>query len=108
NRLEIAVEEGARYAAIVPYDSTSTTPSSAYLSAVRNVVVYGSPTGGTAAIVGGLTASNVNLTVTFGNGVPATVEVGISGYTVSTPFGNHALSGKPKVTYPYQGIWSPV
>src|SRR5207245_9985969 len=41
NTLVIAVREGARYASIKPYDSTTTTPTSAFQNAVRNMVVYG-------------------------------------------------------------------
>ena len=51
NRLETAVEEGARYGSLVPYDSATQTPSASYLSAVRNMVLYGSPTGGTTVTV---------------------------------------------------------
>src|SRR5690349_6943876 len=41
NSLVNAVREGARYASIKPYDSTTTTPSSAFQTAVQNMVVYG-------------------------------------------------------------------
>ncbi|PWU11751.1 MAG: hypothetical protein C5B51_02020 [Terriglobia bacterium] len=83
NRLQTAVAQGARYAALIPYDSATTAPSSTFLSAVQNVVLYGSPTGGTSPAIGGLTAANVNLTVTFANGVPSYMTVSITGYTVN-------------------------
>src|SRR5712692_4299628 len=36
NKLEMAVAQAARYASIVPYDSATTTPAAAFLSAVQN------------------------------------------------------------------------
>jgi Flp pilus assembly protein TadG len=108
NRLTNAVIQGARYASIVPYDSATSTPSAAFLSSVRNMVLYASPDGGTSTVVPGLTASNVNLTVTFANGVPSTMTVAISGYTIDSVFSSDTLTNKPKFTYPYLGIWSPI
>jgi Flp pilus assembly protein TadG len=108
NRLTNAVIQGARYASIVPYDSANSTPSSAFLSSVRNMVLYGNPGGGTSTVIPGLTASNVNLTVTFANGVPSAMTVSISGYTIDSVFGSDTLTNKPKFTYPYLGIWSPI
>ncbi|MCU1236897.1 MAG: TadE family protein, partial [Candidatus Solibacter sp.] len=108
NKLLTAAAHGARYAAIVPYDSATASPSAAYLSAVRNMVLYGDPVAGATAVVGGLTSANVLVAVTFANGVPGSVSVSITGYTVNALFRTHALSGKPKVTFPYQGVWAPV
>lgn len=107
NRLETAVAQGARYASLAPYDSATANPSSAFVLAVRNMVLYGNPAGGTAPVLGGLTPSNVELRVTFANGVPASVQVSITGYNIYALFGNHALNGKPEVTYAYQGLWAP-
>lgn len=108
NRLETAVAQGARYASMVPYDSPTTTPPAALVTAVQNMVLYGSPAAGSSPAVSGLTASNVTLSVTFANGIPSTVTVSITGYTINALFGVSTLSGKPKVTYPFQGIWAPV
>jgi Flp pilus assembly protein TadG len=108
NKLELAVSQGARYASIISYDSATTTPSTGFLTAVRNMVLYGSPTTGTAPVLSGLTASNVSVTVTFSNGVPSSMEVSITGYTINALFGTYLLSGKPQVTFPYQGVWAPV
>ena len=108
NRLEIAVAQGARYASIVPYDSATTTPSAAFSSAVQNMVLYGSPAAGRAPVVSGLKTGNVKLVVTFANGVPSSMQVSIEGYAIYALFGTRTLSGKPKVTYPYQGVWAPV
>src|SRR5690242_12881656 len=69
--LATAVSNGARYAALRPYDSSTTTPSSAFKTAVQNMVVYGDPSGtSTAPVTPGLTTSNVKLTVAFSSSTP--------------------------------------
>ncbi len=108
NNLENAVARGARYASLVPYDSATTTPSAAFQTAVQNMVLYGAPTTNLSPVLPGLTAANVNLTVTFTNGVPSAMTVSIGGYTINSVFATTTLTRKPQVTYPYQGIWSPV
>ncbi|HEY2013968.1 MAG TPA: TadE family protein [Bryobacteraceae bacterium] len=108
NRLETAVAQGARYASLVPYDSATTTPSSNFRTAVQNMVLYGSPAAGTHPVLSDLTASNVSLTVTFTNNTPSAMTVALTGYTINGLFGTSILAGKPKVTYPYQGIWAPI
>lgn len=108
NNLENAVARGARYASLIPYDSATTSPASDFQTAVQNVVLYGNPNGGMTAVLPGLTASNVNLTVTFTNGVPSAMTVSITGYTINSIFAATTLSLKPRVTYAYQGVWSPV
>ena len=70
--------------------------------------IDGSPAAGNTPAVGGLATANVNLTVTFTNGVPTAMTVFISGYTIDSLFGTSALTNKPKVTFPYEGVWSPV
>ncbi len=108
NKLATAVNDGARYAALRPYDATTGTPSAGFQAAVENMVVYGDPTGGTAPIVPGLKTSNVTVTATFVHSVPSTVTVFVSGYTIdSIGFGQNTLTNKPQVTYPYMGIYSP-
>ena len=108
NSLENAIARGARYASLVPYDSTTTTPTAAFSSAVKNMVLYGSPTAGSSPVMPGLTATNVNLTVTFTNGVPGAMTVSISGYTINAVVATYTLTNKPRITYVYQGIWEPV
>ncbi len=108
NNLENAVARGARYASLIPYDSATTSPSQAFQSAVQNVVLYGSPTAGTSPVLPGLQASNVQVTVTFTNGVPSAMTVAITGYTINAIFAATTLSLKPSVTFAYQGVWSPV
>jgi len=108
NRLETAVAQGARYASVIPYDSPNASPSSAFLTAVKNMVLYGSPTQGASPVVSGLVPGNVDLNVTFVKGVPGTMTVSITGYKVDALFGSSALTGKPIATYPYQGVWAPL
>jgi len=108
NNLENAVARGARYASLVPYDSANTTPSTAFKTAVQNMVLYGTPTAGATPVLPGLTTSNVNLTVTFTNGIPTLMTVSISGYTIDSIFAKSALTTKPQVAYAYQGVWSPI
>lgn len=108
NNLQNAVARGARYASLVPYDSATSAPSSAFQTAVQNMVLFGSPTAGTSPVLPGLTTANANLTVTFTDGVPSAMTVSISGYTINSVFATTTVTNKPQVTYAYQGIWSPV
>jgi Flp pilus assembly protein TadG len=113
NALVAAVREGARYASLKPYDSTTTTPTNAFLSGVKNMVVFGdsSPAEGAAPAVPGLQASNVVLTVTGGGTgtltAPSQMTVTISGFTVNAVFGTWNITGKPTCTFPYTGILTP-
>ena len=114
NTLVTAVREGARYASIKPYDSTTTTPSNKFLAAVQNMVVYrdADPANGTATVVAGLQPSNVALTVTGGPtggtlNAPTQMTVSITGFTVDAVFGTWNLTGKPNCTFPYTGILTP-
>jgi Flp pilus assembly protein TadG len=108
NNLQNAVARGARYASLVPYDSPNATPSAAFKTAVQNMVLYGTPTAGATPVLPGLGTGNVNLTVTFTNGIPALMTVSISGYTIDSIFAKSALTNKPQVMFAYQGIWSPI
>jgi len=107
NNLVTAVTAGARYASLYPYDSTTTTPTTTFSTAVKNMVVYGNPSGGTTPVMTGLGTSNVVLTVAFTNGVPSKMYVNIDGYTIDSIFATLTCSGKPIVSFPYQGIYSP-
>ncbi len=113
NTLVAAVREGARYASIKPYDSTTTTPSAAFLSAVQNMVVYAndSPPNGAVPAVSGLQTNNVALIVTGGGTgtltVPTQMTISITGFSVNAVFGTWKLNGKPNCTFPYTGILTP-
>jgi Flp pilus assembly protein TadG len=108
NNLENAVARGARHASLAPYDSPSTTPSAAFETAVKNMVLYGSPTAGETPVLPRLTPENIHLTVTFKDGVPSAMAVSVTGYTVDAVFTVTTFTMKPQVTYAYQGIWTPI
>lgn len=107
NALANAVNTGAQFAAMRKYDSASSTPTSAFSTAVKNVVVYGNPAGTGTPIVPGLTPSHVNLTVTFVNNVPSRMRVAINGYTINSVFTTTNCTNKPSFSYPYYGIYQP-
>jgi Flp pilus assembly protein TadG len=107
NELEQAVRAGARYASLRTYASATSTPDSAYLTAVRNVVVYASPAGGTQAIVPGLATSQVSVNVTFHNQVPVSVGVAITNYPLSGIIRSITLTNKPATEFPYLGVFAP-
>jgi len=109
-QLKNAVRAGARYASEQTYDSASTTPSSAFLTAVQKMTVYGDPAADTEAatpIVAGLTTSNVKLTVQFTSGAPSSTTVSITNFDVVSFIGKVTLNGKPYVWFPYLGTWGP-
>jgi Flp pilus assembly protein TadG len=107
NALEGAVRGGARYASVRVYDSATATPSSAYLTAVKNMVVYGSPSGGDRAVAPGLTPEKVNISVTMDRNVPARITVRISNYTINSVIHSFVLADKPRVTFPFMGRFAP-
>jgi Flp pilus assembly protein TadG len=108
NNLENAVNRAAHYAALIPYDSPNSTPSTAFKTAVQNMVLYGQPTAGTSPVLPGLTTANVNFTVTFANNIPSKMTVSITGYSISSLFATTTLTNKPQVTFTYQGVWEPI
>jgi Flp pilus assembly protein TadG len=106
NELQNAVRQGARYAAFKTYDSSSSTPSTAFANSVKNVVVYGNPTGGTTPIVPSLTTDNVNLQVTYTAGVPAMMTVSIQNYTLDAFLRTFSIN-KPAASFSYVGVYAP-
>ena len=107
NSLESAVRSGVRYASLRTYDSATATPSAAYLTAVRNMVVYADPAGVGQSVARGLTPANVTLSVTMDHGVPALVAVGITNYTISAVVRSFTLTNKPNAAFPYMGRFAP-
>ena len=107
--LEQAVRNGARYAAGLTYNSANSTPTDPFLTAVKNVVVYGTPApaAGAAAAAPGLTTAHVAVTATFTSGVPTSMTVAITGYQLPTYYGNMTLSNKPTTSFPFIGIFGP-
>ena len=112
NALFNAVNNGAHFGALQIYDTNTSSPSSAYSTAVKNMVVYGDPTGtNTTPVVKGLTTGNVTITIgNVGSGstfTPTMVTVAINNYTINGVTGTYTLTGKPAVTYPFQGMYCP-
>jgi len=109
NTLVNAVREGARYASLKPYDSASSTPSTAFNTAVQNMVVYANPSPSNSAtpILHGLSTSNVNLTVLTSGSAPMQMTVSISNFSLDAVFGTVTLNGNPSVSFPYLGIPTP-
>ena len=107
NTLVNAVREGSRYASLRPYDSATATPSTAFRTAIQNMVVYGDPAGGTTPIVRGLAPSNVQLTVLTSGSAPLQVTVSIDGFSIDAVFGTFILNNKPACSFPYLGIPTP-
>src|SRR5215212_7214133 len=87
NRLQSAVDGGGRYAALRTYRALAgATDTDKVKLAIKNVVVYGtpSPTDSATPMVSGLGTGNVD--VTYDAAVPSTVKVSISSFTVNTIF----------------------
>ena len=110
NRLQSATGDGGRYAALRTYRCKSgATDLTKVQLAVQNMVVYGTPapTGDSVPVVNGLTTGNVNVQFNLTSGVPTSVTVNISSFTIDTVFTSYTLTGKPVVTFPYIGRYAP-
>jgi hypothetical protein len=112
NALFNNIRSGARYLAQQSYvPAQSGQPASCLVTEVQNMVVYGkrTPADGDQPVLPGLRASSVAVSATLDAGlVPQTVSVGISTsqpYTLPLSWIN--FKGKPAVTFPYTGIYSP-
>jgi Flp pilus assembly protein TadG len=100
DRLVTAAAGGARYAARVDFDS----PAHSFIIAVQNMTAYGSPSGGTSPLAPGLNSSNIAVTwTTDTTGMPLTLTVSITGYSVDAVFQTIKWSGKPSVTVRFAG-----
>jgi Flp pilus assembly protein TadG len=107
SKLQTAVRAGARYAAMRTYDSSTSTPSTAYVTAVRNVVLYGDPAGAAEPVVKGLSAPDIAVEITMAENVPEEVAVKVANYTFDAIFTRFNWRGKPAAHFRYQGRYSP-
>jgi Flp pilus assembly protein TadG len=107
NRLIAAVREGGRYASLRTYDSSTTTPSDAYLTAVKNAVVYGNQAGSGTPVVSGLATSQIGVTMTMNNGVPDIVTVSVTNFTIDTLITTLNLANKPSAAFRFEGRYAP-
>lgn len=106
NELVNAVRAGARYGSYRTYDSPSSTPSSTYVAAVRNMTVFGHPGGGTRPVVRGLTLNHINVTVQHVSGVPRYVRVAINQFPMNVVLTTFRVS-RPSAVFPYLGVYAP-
>ncbi len=104
DELTQAVRAGGRYASVRHYLSLTSTPTTEYIQAVRNMVVYGHPNGGTEPVVRGLRPEHVEVQMTFEKNIPARVTIRINNFSVGT-FWTINLQNKPWADFPYLGVW---
>jgi Flp pilus assembly protein TadG len=108
NELEGAIRGGVRYASLLKLSNAgnATTPTS-FSDAVKNMVVYGtpSPADGQTPIAPGLSTGIVSVVVSFDptTKVPIYVTVSISSLTVDAVFRTFTFTGKPTLKMPYFG-----
>ncbi len=109
NSLVNAVRGAARYASMAKISNmgNGATPAT-YSDAVKNMVVYGSPTGGTKPIVYGLTTADVNVTVGYdAKFVPINVTVNVSQFTIDAVVKKFVINSKPSLKMPFTGSYCP-
>ena len=100
--LEDAVAGAARYAAHVDFDE----PNHTFIAAVQNMAAYGSPAAGGATLAPGLAPANISVTwATDAKGVPVTLTLAVTGYSVNALFQTFTWSGKPRITVRYAGSY---
>lgn len=106
NELASAVRAGARYASYRTYDSATATPSTAFVSAVRNMTVYGNPDGGVKPVVQGLNTSHIEVTVQTELQMPRYVRVSVRDFSMNVVLKTFRIS-KPEAVFPYLGVYAP-
>lgn len=102
NALQTAVSDAAQLGAKMNYDTDS---PSLFTTSLTNMVVYGDttvPQNGK-AIVLGLTAGNVSVSVNPSSAMPTDVTVMIQNFQVDALFTKYTFNGKPRATAAYQG-----
>ena len=108
NNLNSAVRGGARYGSMQSYDSGTSTPSTAFSTAVTNMVVYGNSAGTGTPVAPGLTTANVQVLAVMKGAIPSSITVQITGYTVDAVFRTFTFNGKPGTTFAYTGTAAPI
>jgi Flp pilus assembly protein TadG len=111
NRLQNAVDDGGRYASMRTYRCLAGATDVAKVQlAVKNVAVYGttSPTASSVPVVNGFGTDKVNVQYTLtSSGVPTSVTVNVSSFTIDTIFTSYTITAKPVVTFSYLGRYAP-
>lgn len=102
NGLVNAATVGAAFASRADFNASDTT----FSDQVKNMVVYGSPSGGASPLVPSLTTAQVSVTwKADASGVPQNVTVHIVNYRISALFATFLLSNKPSCTMRYLGTY---
>src|SRR5690348_17158120 len=99
DNINTAVRGGARYASMQSYDSATSTPSTAFATAVKNMVVYGNSGGTGDPVAPGLTVSNVQVLAVMKGSIPSSITVQITGYKIDAVFTSFTFNGKPSTTF---------
>src|SRR6266481_6609907 len=86
NNLNSAVRGGARYASMQSYDSGTSTPSTAFSTAVANMTVYGNSAGTGNPVAPGLSTDNVEVLAIMKGAIPSSITVQVTGYSVDAVF----------------------
>lgn len=104
NQLTIAVSNAARFAG----RDGITTSASSFQTRVKNVAVYGNPEGTGTALVSGLTPSSIDVEIqSDAAGVPLTITVEVTSFTISSMFWTVSVGNKPFATSVYTGRYQP-
>jgi hypothetical protein len=104
SRLEAATSNAAMLGSRLDYDTADLGAS--LKTTVKNMAVYGNPSGGGTPLAPNLSTANVYVDIrTLGSSpaVPTYVTVTIKNYTITNLFHNFALPDKPRVTAAYAG-----
>jgi Flp pilus assembly protein TadG len=97
-----AVAGAARYAARLDFDE----PNHTFAASVKNMAAYGDPAGGAVPLAPGLTAAKIQVTWAYdAKGVPQSITVSVTNYSVNAVFQSFTWSGKPSVTVRYAGSY---
>lgn len=109
NELVNAVRAGARFASLQKISNSGNgVVGTDYADAVRNMVVFGTPNGGGAPVVPGLTTGNVQVQVGFDTRfVPRSVTVRITSYQINAVVRTFTITNKPALTMPFFGQYCP-
>jgi len=109
NELVEAVRAGPRYASLANISNSGDgSIPTAFSTAVKNMVVYGTPSPGNSPtpVVPNLGTGQVSVNVVFDSSpgkVPQTVTVSINSYTIDAIVKTYTITGKPALTMPYFG-----
>lgn len=102
NSLAGAVADAAMFAARTDFDE----PGHQFVARLTNLVVYGSPAGGSTPLAPGLKPEHVRVSWTKdSSGYPLTITISISGYSLDAIFSRYAFNGKPRTTAPFLGTY---